>query len=260
MFTIVWHVENDKYTVQKLLIELGLQASDAETYWALLNLDTVSIRKVAEQSGINRGTTYEAIKRLLAVGLVATRRSGQREYFTAESPEKIYDLIRDKRKALWQVQQKARTLVPELLAKKARPMGRPLVRYYEDDDGVVAILKDVLHTCGQLTEPAYYAYSSRPLRQYLYRKFPEFTDQRIAEGIAVKVIAVGKGGDPTAISERKWLAEPDKAHVSSYTLIYGDKVASISISADDTPYGVVVEDTGVAAMQRLLFEQLWRIL
>lgn len=253
-------MHDDKLTVQQLLRELDFSDAEAETYWALLNLETVSIRKVAEQSGINRGTTYEAIKQLVTAGLVHARRSGAREYYSAESPEKIYDLIRDKRKELWQTQQQAAQLIPELLAKKARPQGQPLVKYYEDDEGVVAILRDVLHVCGQLDEPQYYVYSSKPLRQYIYRKFPQFTDRRVKEGIAVKVIAVGEGGDPAAVSERKWLPEPTSGEISSYTIIYGDKVANISISNDYTPYGVVVEDAGAAAMQKLLFERLWATL
>ena len=126
-----------------------------------------------------------------------------------------------------------------------------------DDEGVVTILKDVLHSCGQLDNPEYYAFSSRPLRQYMYRKFPNFTKRRIEEGINVKVIAVGEGGERADASERKWLPEPNKAGISSYILIYGNKVANISISNDFTPYGVVIEDEGVASMQRLLFNQLW---
>lgn len=251
---------DDKVTIQKLLPELGFSMVEAETYWALLNLETVSIRKAAAASGINRGTTYEAIKRLVDAGLVNVRRSGQREYYSAESPEKIYDLIRDKRKDLWQAQQQAQKLIPELLARQARPQGRPLVRYYEDDEGIVTLLRDVLRTCAKLDNPEYRVYSSRPLRQYIYRRFPEFTDRRIREGVHVKVIAVGEGGDPADNSERRWLAESPGAAASSYSIIYGDKVANISISSDYTPYGVVVEDAGAAAMQGLLFDKLWQSL
>ena len=250
-------MKNDRITVQELLKELGFPETDAETYWALLNLNTVSIRRVAQATGINRGTTYEAIKRLQAAGLVNARRSGQREYYSAESPERICDLIRDRRKELWHAQQDAQRLVPELLAKKAQPGGRPLVRYYEDDEGIVTILRDVLRTCAQLVTPEYYVYSSRPMRQYIYRKLPDFTERRIREGIAVKVIAVGEGGEQEANSQRKWIQEPSEAGVSSYTIIYGDKIANISMSSDFSPYGVVVEDMGAAAMQKLLFEQLW---
>lgn len=253
-------MKNDRITVQELLKELGFAETDAETYWALLNLETVSIRRVAQQSGINRGTTYEAIKRLQVAGLVSARRSGQREYYSAESPERIFDLIRDKRKELWHAQEFARQLVPELLARKAQPQGRPLVKYHEDDEGVVTILRDVLRTCAKLDIQEYRVYSSRPMRQYLYRKFPEFTERRIREGIAVKVIAVGEGGEPAEVSQRKWIREPNEGGLSSYTIIYGDKIASISMSSDYAPYGVVIEDSGAAAMQKLLFDQLWRAL
>lgn len=248
---------DDKMSLQKLLQDLGFSVVEAETYWALLNLESVSIRKVAAASGVNRGTTYDAMKRLVSAGLAHTRKVGEREYYTAESPEKLYDLIRDKRKDLLQAHQQAQQLIPGLLATRTRPKGRPLVKYYEDDEGVVTILRDVLQTCSQLKRPEYYAYSSRPLRSYLYRKFPQFTERRVREGITVKVIAIGEGGEPAAASERKWMTEPSGGAASSYTLIYGDKVAHISISKDFTPYGVVIEDSGVAAMQRLLFEQLW---
>lgn len=246
--------------IQDLLRQLDFTAAEAETYWALLNLENVSIRKVANYSDINRGTTYDALKTLQRNGLVTSRRSGEREYYSAESPEKLYDLIRERRKDLWQVQQQARALVPQLLARKAQPTGRPLVKYYEDDEGVVTILRDVLQTCGQLAVPEYCAYSSRPLRQYLYRKFPQFTERRITEGIMVRVIAIGEGGDPAENSHRKWLAEPAANDISSYTIIYGNKVAQISLADGYTPYGVVTEDAGGANMQRLLFDQIWHSL
>jgi len=249
-----------KNNAEELLLQIGLTQLEAKTYLALLEMEAVSVRKVADHTGVNRGTTYEAIKKLIAHGLVSTRRSGQREYFSAESPEKIYDIIRDKRKDLYQSQQLSQKVVPTLLAQNARPQGRPIVRYFEDDEAIVTILRDVLQTCGSMEEPEYYVYSSRPLRQYLYRHFPKFTERRINEGIAVKVIAVGEGGEVAAASERKWIPEPQGSGISSYTIIYGNKVAQISISSDFTPYGVVIEDAGTASMQRLLFEQLWATL
>lgn len=250
-------MKSDKITVQQLLTGLGFSDVEAETYWALLNLETVSIRKVADKSGINRGTTYEAMKRLIAAGLINTRKRGSREYFTAESPEKLYDIIRDKRKELLRIQRESEKLVPVLLARTVKSGGEPLVRYYQDDEGVAAILRDVLQTCGQLREPAYHVYSSQALRKFLHRSYPTFTERRIAENIAVKVIAVGQGGRLDELSERKWLSNSSEGETPSYTLIYGDKVAIISVSENQTPYGVVVEDAGNARLHRLIFEQLW---
>lgn len=254
---IITDVKNGKISVESVLIGLGLTGNQARTYSALLDLGSASIRKIAERTGINRGTTYEALKDLVVEGLVSLRQTGKRQHYVAESPERIEDIIRGRRKDLLQARQDAQKLIPVLLARRERPEGGPLVRYYQDDEGVVTILRDVLQTCIQLDNPEYHVYSSGPLRHYLYRKFPKFTEQRIKEGIFVKVIAVGQGGDPAELSERRWIKEPSGSSVSSYTLIYGNKVALLSISSDLTPYGVIIEDEGNASMQRLLFEQLW---
>jgi sugar-specific transcriptional regulator TrmB len=253
-------MNGDKTSVVDLLVSLGVSRTEAVTYEALLHIESVSIRKIAAYTGINRGTTYDALKHLISLGLVSVKQGGSREGYTAESPERIYEIIREKRRDLLDATTLARKIVPDLLARKTSSTGQPLVRYYEDDDGVVTILKDVLQICRNLPKTEYYAYSSSPVRQYLYRKFPQFTKRRIQEGIHVKVIAVGEGGEVAENSERKWLADAADASSSSYTIIYGNKIAIVSIANDNTPYGVVIEDAGAATMQRLLFNQLWSLL
>ncbi len=76
----------------------------------------------------------------------------------------------------------------------------------------------------------------------------------------VEAIAVGAGGDEAPKAARKWLPDPENVNISSYTIIYGAKVATISIADDNTPYGVIIEDNGAAGMQRLLFDRLWETL
>jgi sugar-specific transcriptional regulator TrmB len=256
-------MNNDNTNLIGLLQSIDVPRNEAVTYASLLQLESVSIRKVAAATGINRGTTYDALKNLVGIGLVSVKSdNGKRERYTAETPERIYDLIRDKRRDLLDASNNAKNIVPNLLAGNTGPAGKPLVRYYEGDEGVATILKDVLQTCRELSKREYHAYSSDRIRQYLYREYPQFTDRRIAEDIIVKVVAVGANGSggEAALSERKLLPNVPSQGISSYTLIYGPKVATISITSNNIPYGVVVEDAGAAAMQRLLFEQLWAAL
>ncbi|HEV7454016.1 MAG TPA: helix-turn-helix domain-containing protein, partial [Candidatus Saccharimonadales bacterium] len=105
----------------ELLTGLELNRNEALTYAALLQIDSVSIRKIAAVTGVNRGTTYEALKHLVTVGLASVKSRGEREYYTAESPEKIYDLIRDKRRDLLDASSVAKTLIPRLLSKHVQP-------------------------------------------------------------------------------------------------------------------------------------------
>jgi len=252
-------MNSDNTNLIALLSGLGVPQTEAMTYAALLKTEVHSIRKIAAYTGINRGTTYEALKRLTVLGLASVRRQGNREHYTAESPEKILDIIRDKRRDLIDLAATAKTVIPELLARNTATAGGPLVRYYQDDEGIVAILRDVLQTCRDLPQREYVAYSSAPIRQYLYRKFPQFTKRRIEESIRVKVIALGEGGEIAEYSERRWLTTPENMSASSYTIIYGNKIATIS-TTKDTPYGVIIEDNGAASMQRFLFMQLWQYL
>lgn len=260
--------KNPRDTLADLLEDVGIPHTAAVTYAALLESGSVSIRKLAALTEINRGTTYDALKLLVTTGLVSVKGGdGKRDRYTAESPEKIYDIIRDKRRDLMEASNIAKEVVPQLLAGSKHSEGKPIVRYYEGDEGVATILRDVLQTCRQLEDPHYHAYSSAPLRELLYRNFPLFTERRIAEGIGVSVISVGEGGQEAERSERRWLRKDDQSAItsgddelSSYTIIYGNKVATISIAVDNTPYGVVIEDTGAAAMQRQLFNFLWRTL
>jgi sugar-specific transcriptional regulator TrmB len=242
----------------QILSDLAIPMNEARTYAALVPFGTASIRKIATLTGINRGTTYEALKNLTIYGLVSVKRtSDKREQYTAESPEQINTLIREKRRELLDVANAAKEIIPRVLAAKASPDGIPLVRYYEGDEGVATILKDVLQTCGQMQTPMYRAYSSNIVRQHLYRGFPQFTERRIADGIPVQVIGVGAGGSDAPLAQRKHLPNAQSDTFSSYTLIYGNKVAIISVSSSNTPYGVVIEDGSATTMQRLIFEQLW---
>lgn len=251
-------MKHDKMLTE-VLTTLGLKQADIVTYEALLQVSPASIRNIAAQAGINRGSVYEALKRLVTHGLASVKQRGQRDYYTAESPEKIHELIRDKRRDLLTASETAKVIIPHLVTKHAPPKGHPAVRYYEDDEGVATVLKDVIQTCRKLDKRLYYSYSSKKIRQYLYRKFPQFTDRRIAEEIEVLVIAEGEGGEGAPFSTRKWLTnETVNAEIASYVLIYGNKVALVAIANDLTPYAVVIEDNSVASMQKLLFEQLWQ--
>lgn len=251
-------MKHDKMLAE-VLTTLGLKQTDIVTYEALLQVSPASIRNIATQAGINRGSVYEALKRLVTYGLASVKQRGQRDYYTAESPDKIHELIRDKRRDLLAASETAKEIIPHLVTKHAPPKGHPSVRYYEDDEGIATVLKDVIQTCRKLDKRLYYAYSSKKIRQYLYRKFPQYTDRRIAEEIEVLVIAEGQGGEAAPLSKRKWLAgDTASPEIASYVLIYGNKVAQVAIANDLTPYAVVIEDNSVASMQRLLFEQLWQ--
>ncbi len=51
-------MKNDNHNLVDVFAGLGISRAETLTYMALLELETVSIRKIAAHTGINRGTTY----------------------------------------------------------------------------------------------------------------------------------------------------------------------------------------------------------
>lgn len=241
------------------LAALDLSERQIGVYHALLKLGPASIRDVATEAGINRGTTYETLKQLATRGIVSYFPRGKRRVFQAEDPERLLQLGESKQQALsLAIEQLRKEVIPAL--KSQQPEFSPgNVRFYEGDDGVELVLRDLLDSAARLPDTSYAVISTKTLRDHLYRPFPNFTRQRVGRGIRVRVIAVGEGGDEAELAERKWL--PASADTdASYIAIYPPKVAIITLAQNNYPVVIVIDSAAIASTQQLMFDMLWQLL
>ena len=116
-------------------------------------------------------------------------------------------------------------------------------------------LKDILSTVARQKDKSYSVFSSKLIRQHLYRPFPNYTQQRVRKKINVRVIAIGEGGEDAELSERKWIEAKDQPD-ASYIAIYPPKVAMISLASRDYPVAVVIDSPEIATAQKIIFETL----
>lgn len=239
------------------LQHLGLNEREISIYHALVELGPTSIRDLAEKTAINRGTTYETLKALVSKGIVNYLPKGKRRYFQAEDPERLLVLAEQKKLDLDKTLAKLKSdIIPGL--KHLKPEFKSgNVRFYEGDDGVELVLRDILASVERSDEKSYRVISTQALREHLYRPFPNFTKQRIAKGIAVQVIAIGTGGDEAELAQRKWMQGKGDA---SYIAIYPPKVAMISLADNNYPVVVVIESNAIAHTQQMMFDTLWAAL
>jgi sugar-specific transcriptional regulator TrmB len=236
------------------LLQLGLKERDALIYETLIDIGPLSVRKLASETGLNRGSVYEAIKELRKRGLVSHYQKRQRQYFVAEDPARIELLLDDEQQRLEKTHKMLMEELPRLRTRFDRSGGTPVARSYEGDQGVRDILDDLLTTLGNAKEKQYHAYSSSSIKKYLYRSFPQFTERRIAAGIRAQVISIGSGGRLVGLDERRWLSE--RGNAPTYTLIYADRVAHIALQRGE-PHGTVITDTAIADTQRTVFGAVW---
>ena len=246
--------------IHETLETLGLDHKQTDIYIACLKLGPASIRDIAQEAGVNRGTTFEQLKILKSRGVINQVPKGKRKYFSPEPPDRLLILAEQKIKQIEAARETlSHDIVPDLTAL-AKDSAETLVRHYEGDEGIEFVLRDILHTMSGTPGAYYRVYSSRRIRKYLYRPFPNFTRQRVQRNINVRVIAIGPGGNDAPLSERKWIETADRNPSASYVAIYGSKCAMISLSKGDYPIAVGIESEGISQALNISFDALWGFL
>lgn len=237
---------------------IGLETRDKRVYEALVQNPGSSLRKLATDTGINRGSVYESMKRLAEKGLVGSIEVGKQRRYSAADPSAIVELLRETRDGLKAAEQAAERYARALEPVAAHNTEAPFATFYEDTEGVAAVLRDVLATCrGGRNGSAYRVISTKQVREYIYENFRNFTQKRIAEGVSVRVIAVGTGGGQDQLSERRWLESHRGDAPNCYTIIYGNKTAFITINEANMLSAFVIDNPGTTHLQKEIFDRLW---
>ena len=246
--------------MEQILQRLGLSPNESKVYLSLLGSGPSPLRAVAENIGMNRGSTYDALKSLMARGLVSFYDKDKKQHFVAEDPENLITILRDKRREVVKTKRELARILPDLRARFEKGDEKPSVKLYESREGAKTVLEDVLRVMGNQKQKQYYVYSSftRDMREHLYRDFESFSERRVALGISVKTIGPAAGGALRGLDERRTLPKLEKA--PAYMIIYANRVAILSFSKENYLLSVLVEDPGFAETQKLIFNTLWQTL
>lgn len=242
--------------IEEVLGQLGISPKESTVYLTLLHDGPSSVRQLATASGINRGTVYDALKRLQDLQLVHFYNQETKQYFVAAAPSRLRELAQARTAEIEKATMELAEVVAELETTYNSGLRHPVARMYEGPEGIRMILEDVLQTMSQTADKEYYIYSSSTVKGAgLYTAFPNYTEQRIQRGIAVKSIAIGKGGTTVGLDARKEI--PGLQGSPAYTLIYGGKVAQIFLDRSGELVGLIIENSGIYETQKLLFLAFW---
>lgn len=242
--------------LEEVLSELGLSSKDVMVYLTLLREGPGSVRQLATLTGINRGTVYDAIKHLQELELVHFYNRETKQFFVAASPSRLQELAQIRASELAKASRELTHVVAELEAMHAGSSRQPVARMYEGAEGIRSILEDVLETMKNAPEQEYYVYSSSAVKEAgLYDAFQDYTQKRIAAGIRVKAISIGKGGKIAGLDERRSI--PGLESTPTYTLIYHGKVANVFLDKHGELLGLIIENRGIYETQKALFLSLW---
>jgi len=243
-----------------ILRKLGLDDKEIKIYLKLLEYGAISVRGLAELTELNRGTTYDALKRLQEIGLVSYYHQQKKQKFVAEDPERIIKIVERQEEEISVAREKISELIPELKSLQDKEAHQPTTKFYEGRTGVREIMSDLLETMAKVenTEREYYVYSATKASEDINEAYPDFTKDRVKRNIRVKSISLATGGGLHGLDERRWLGTHDES--ATFILIYKDKCAFISQDAHDQPVGVIIENKMICETQKIIFLKLWETL
>lgn len=121
--------------IQKL-VDIGLSDKEARVYVALVELGPSGVQEISNQSEVNRATTYSMLELLKERGLVSCYDQDKKTIFVAETPKKLVDLIEREARTLDEKRDKLVFFVPELEALYRTQRNKPVVRFYEGEEGL----------------------------------------------------------------------------------------------------------------------------
>lgn len=242
--------------LENLFIAIGLSDKEARVYRILLDGGELSAGEIISRSHLKRGITYNVLYKLEKDGLIMQTKKGVKTHFRPESPQKLFDLLEQKRTQVEYLSQNLYQILPKLISQYKLSVGRPTVRYFEGEEGIREIFddiygpkKDIVWGCVDLEKadevfPAYILSDLIPKRI----KNKVIAHSLIADSPQARQI---EKKDKIQLRESKLVAK-DKYPLPAEIDVYEDKIAMLSFTKGSF-VGLLIENKDIAESFRSIF-------
>lgn len=242
------------------LMKLGLSEKEAKVYLAALELAKDTAQNIAKKAKVNRPTAYFILEKLMDLGLVSTLDEGKKKFFVAEDPRELKNVLDRERLDLDEREKELEESMNQFTAVYNANQEMPRVRYYEGADGLEA-----MDRYGRENIKGTEFLSVSPI-DLVEKMFPErrksSLSERVKLGIKARTIYTHENGEIPGYQNKSELREGiymprNKFPLNATMTIYPEWGVKLYYYDEKKPYGVVIEDKGIAKNMALIFELAW---
>jgi len=247
--------------------QIGLGDKEATVFTVLLNLGGAYPSKVAEEAKLNRSTTYKILLNLSVKGLVSELRKKNKLYYQVEKPEKLLRFAKNQIQVSEDRYEKTIKLLPELEGLFQVTPNKPRVRFFEGVEGILEIYRDHIDVKAPYEMLAFSNVAE--VIKFLPPKFrEEYIGIKNKIGIPSRAIVPNKKADlefnkavypnvkKEIVPQLRYIPSEIFPFESEITLYGGNKVSIQNFSKEDS-VGVIIEDSTIFNMMRMVFELSW---
>ena len=245
--------------LENTLSQLGLTPMEAKVYLAILALGSASLSDIAAKGPFNRSSLYPVLESLSEKKFLFLSIKGKRTRYTAEAPEKIKLILKDKLSMLDEA-------LPELLLIANKSAVKPKIRFREGYEGIKQAFIDSLHAKDSVLLAFCGADVLTSIRNKSLQTFweKEYVPKRTKLGKSVQIIfpdnEVGKymrGLDKSSSRESRFVPAsqyPFECEIH----VYDNTVAFISYNEKEE-FALQVESPYIARTVKMIWRIVWNV-
>lgn len=236
------------------LKELGLTENEAKLYLALLELGSTKAFPLIKKVNLYRGTVYTLLEQLIKKGLVNSVVKAKIKYFQAAEPDKLLDILKEKKDAIASQETTLKQLIPKLKLNTSKE--KVNIQLYEGKSGAKTVLSLAIKE-----RKTIYLYGSGNLKRYISYYYELWNRLRKRYKISLKIIYNKKQKQKTSSENKLPYCEirylPKQFETPSPTMIFGSNVA-ITVWAEE-PSCILIKNKEIAQTYKGYFDVLWKI-
>ncbi len=236
----------------------GLSDKEAAVYLTLLQLSESNAQTLATQSKVKRGTVYTIVDSLMKKGLVSSAEKAGKQLFYPEDPAKIEALLKEKRETLERTEADVREAMGELRRLHYSGGTRPVVRYFEGEEGLKELLKEVR---GSSKEKGMSFTDLDCTLQHFPGIYAATDSPRIRAKRRTKILYTSSHGpvvgvkDEEKFRDARWVSFAKHLDFEGDITIYDNKISITSYRAPTV--SIVIEHEDITRLVEALFTLAW---
>lgn len=251
----IW-VFNMKNQLISGLVDLGLTEKEARLYQSALKLGPTTAQILSLESGLKRATVYGCIDSLLEKGLFHIEIKGVRKLFIAESPDKLASLLDQKKQILTNIMPQ---LVQDYL-RSSPPVNT--IKMYHGISGIKQVYDNILFNLKPGDE--YFVISDQKKWYELDSDyFEDFIKKRATYDLVIKLILKNNEHAKNYQAKEDQYREKIKILPKNIDLNINMVILPQTILIVQTIeplVAILIENSNVAAMNKMLFNIIWGLL
>lgn len=240
---------------------LGLSQNEAELYSLLMTNPRASVKTLQSLTPFPRTLLYYILGQLEQRGLVSSTKVANKTAYSAQNPERLYDLLHEREQTFVEHKRAVEQLIPELKHQFQRAQNRPGIRSLE---GITAYRSALMNLLLENSTIYSWVDPNTPLPGTNVRE--DLHKQRLKKGIEQRILA--KDGPksaefkkqfgsarmtPITLLPESFPLEAAELHITDTTLMYVTR-------AEHEPIITLIHDQQLATLQKTLFDQQWNSL